>query len=306
MLPPSWLTALCGRCGADPDLRLLLVGPPEVADEVLGALARPTARTGSRCGRSGAAVGMADPPQRASRSDTTVRARPPPRWREGEADALVSAGATGAIVTAAVLGLGRWPRVRRPALVATLPAVAGPVVLLDVGGSLEPGPATLARHAAARRRVRRRRPRRRRAAGRPALGRHRAGQGRPRPPRHRPRARRPQRWAATPATSASSRGTTSPRRPRRRGRHRRLHRQRAAQGHRGRVRPGRRPAGRRRRAPGRGAAGRRRHRRRLPRRRRGRGRRLRHRARRPPAPPPGDRPDRARWPHGRPIRTATR
>ncbi|MFC5945796.1 phosphate acyltransferase PlsX, partial [Micromonospora harpali] len=60
---------------------------------------------------------------------------------------MVSAGSTGATVTAAALGVGRWPHVGRAALVATLPAVAGPVVLLDVGGSLEPGPATLARHA---------------------------------------------------------------------------------------------------------------------------------------------------------------
>ncbi len=61
--------------------------------------------------------------------------------------ALVSAGATGPTVTAAALGLGRWPDVRQPALVTTVPASAGPVVLLDVGGSLEARPAILARHA---------------------------------------------------------------------------------------------------------------------------------------------------------------
>src|SRR5262249_12684216 len=42
----------------------------------------------------------------------------------------------------------RLPGVRRPALAATLPAVAGPVVLLDVGGSFDTGAATLSRHAA--------------------------------------------------------------------------------------------------------------------------------------------------------------
>jgi phosphate acyltransferase len=131
--------------GVDPDLCLLLVGPQAVADEVLGALPadqrhRVTVRV------AGAAVGMADPPQRASRSDTTLRAAAA-AVAEGEADALVSAGATGAIVTVGVLGFGRWPRVRRPALVTTLPALAGPAVLLDVGGSLDARPGILVGNA---------------------------------------------------------------------------------------------------------------------------------------------------------------
>ncbi|MGC4805320.1 phosphate acyltransferase PlsX [Micromonospora sp. DT233] len=129
---------------ADPGLHLLLVGPTEVAEGLLGAL-EPAHRARVTVRPVRTAVGMADHPV-AARAESTVRAAVT-AVREGAADALVSAGATGATVTAAALGLGRWPHVRRPALVATLPAVAGPVVLLDVGGSLEPGPATLARHA---------------------------------------------------------------------------------------------------------------------------------------------------------------
>ncbi|WP_091274798.1 phosphate acyltransferase PlsX [Micromonospora haikouensis] len=129
---------------ADPDLHLLLVGPAEVADELIGAL-DPAQRARVTVRPVRAAVGMAENPV-AARADSTVRTAAT-AVRDGLADAMVSAGSTGATVTAAALGLGRWPHVRRPALVATLPAVAGPVVLLDVGGSLEPGPATLARHA---------------------------------------------------------------------------------------------------------------------------------------------------------------
>ena len=88
----------------------------------------------------------AGPADHAPRADSTVRAAVS-AVRDGAADALVSAGSTGATVSAAALGFGRWTDVRRPALVASLPAVSGPVVLLDVGGSLEPRPATLARHA---------------------------------------------------------------------------------------------------------------------------------------------------------------
>jgi glycerol-3-phosphate acyltransferase PlsX len=130
---------------ADPDLHLLLVGPPEVADGLLGALA-PADRDRIAVRPVHGAVAMTDEPGYGSRTDTTVRAAVA-AVVDGTADALVSAGATGATVTAAALGLGRWPDVRRPALVATLPAVAGSVVLLDVGGSLEASPATLARHA---------------------------------------------------------------------------------------------------------------------------------------------------------------
>ncbi|WP_231921578.1 phosphate acyltransferase PlsX [Micromonospora auratinigra] len=129
---------------SDPDLHLLLVGPTEVADGLIAALdPEQRARVTVRPVRT--AVGMADHPT-AARAESTVRSAVN-AVRDGIADALVSAGSTGATVTAAALGLGRWTGVRRPALVATLPAVAGPVVLVDVGGSLDAGTAALARHA---------------------------------------------------------------------------------------------------------------------------------------------------------------
>lgn len=131
--------------GADPDLHLLLVGPPEAADEPLAALTGP-ARARVRIQPVRDAVGMADAPVRASDTGTTVGAAVA-AVTAGSADAIVSAGATGATVTAAAVGLGRWPGVRRPALVATVPAVTGPVALLDVGASLEARPGVLARHA---------------------------------------------------------------------------------------------------------------------------------------------------------------
>lgn len=130
---------------ADPDLHLLLVGPPEAADRAVAALA-PDERARVEFCAVRDAVGMADVPARAGRTGTTVGAAVA-AVADGRADAMVSAGATGASVTAAVVGLRRWPEVRQPALVATLPGLTGPVTLLDVGGSLEPRPALLARHA---------------------------------------------------------------------------------------------------------------------------------------------------------------
>jgi phosphate acyltransferase len=142
---------------ADPDLQLLLVGPPDAADAVVAGLSpgdrtrvshipvptdRSTPYRNGALARTPAGAAL----MRAGRVGTTVRAAVA-AVAEGTACALVSAGETGSTVTAAALGLGRWPGFRRPALVATLPAIAGPVVLLDVGGSLEAKPATLARHA---------------------------------------------------------------------------------------------------------------------------------------------------------------
>jgi glycerol-3-phosphate acyltransferase PlsX len=126
-------------CSVDSDLHLILVGPSEVADGAVSAFP-------SRIRTLPAVnvVRMADVPIRAARQDTTVRTAVA-AVAAGEADGFVSAGASGAAVTAAVLGLGRW--VRRPALAATLPSLAGPVVLVDVGGSVEASVSALAQHA---------------------------------------------------------------------------------------------------------------------------------------------------------------
>ncbi|HEV8569486.1 MAG TPA: phosphate acyltransferase PlsX [Actinoplanes sp.] len=98
--------------------------------------------------------------RRVSRDNAGRTSRPAESWVEsgvrtavlavaqGLADAAVSAGNTGATVTSAALGLGRWPGVRRPPLAAVLPTAAGRVVLLDVGSSVDSDENTLAMHAA--------------------------------------------------------------------------------------------------------------------------------------------------------------
>jgi glycerol-3-phosphate acyltransferase PlsX len=55
---------------------------------------------------------------------------------EGRAQAIVSAGNTGAVMAAAVKHLGRIPGVDRPALAAVLPNRSGSTVLLDVGANV--------------------------------------------------------------------------------------------------------------------------------------------------------------------------
>ena len=132
-------------CSADPELNLLLVGPQVDADEVVGVLGIGAGHRVTTLAAYGA-VGMSDPPVRAVRQNTTVQSAVG-ALRAGTAHALVSAGASGAVVTAAAHGLGRFPGVRRPVLAATLPSLAGPVVLLDVGASTDVSAFDLAWHA---------------------------------------------------------------------------------------------------------------------------------------------------------------
>ena len=56
---------------------------------------------------------------------------------EGKADAVVSAGNTGAMLAAGLLVLRRIPGVRRPAIAVTIPARRGPTVLLDSGANAD-------------------------------------------------------------------------------------------------------------------------------------------------------------------------
>jgi len=65
------------------------------------------------------------------------------------ADAFVSVGHTGAAVAAAVLGLGKVGGMSRPALAVVVPALSGPVVLVDAGAAPDATPDVLRQFALA-------------------------------------------------------------------------------------------------------------------------------------------------------------
>jgi glycerol-3-phosphate acyltransferase PlsX len=67
--------------------------------------------------------------------------------REGRADAVVSAGHTGAGVASAIVHLGRLPGVDRPALAIQLVTDHGPFVLLDIGATTDSTGRNLAQYA---------------------------------------------------------------------------------------------------------------------------------------------------------------
>ncbi|MBA2711965.1 MAG: phosphate acyltransferase PlsX [Rubrobacteraceae bacterium] len=121
------------------DDELLLVGKPEVIEPELGP--DPPANVSLRS--SGEAVGMDEEPS------ATLRANPDASIavaaqmvRDGEADALFSAGNTGATVAAALLRVGRLEGCRRPAIATMLP-FHSPVLLLDAGATVSCRPQDL-------------------------------------------------------------------------------------------------------------------------------------------------------------------
>src|SRR5258706_3249227 len=61
-----------------------------------------------------------------------------------QADAVVSAGNSGAMLACSIFGLGRLPGIERPAIVTVLPTPSGPLVLCDSGANTEPKPSQLA------------------------------------------------------------------------------------------------------------------------------------------------------------------
>jgi phosphate acyltransferase len=67
--------------------------------------------------------------------------------QEGRADAVVSAGNTGAVLAAGLLELRRIPGVMRPAIAVPIPAQNGPSVLLDAGANADARPEHLVQFA---------------------------------------------------------------------------------------------------------------------------------------------------------------
>ena len=198
----------------------------------------PTASTSSSSARPGSTRTGSSWSSRPTGSRwTTSRPRPCARSRtrrssprvravaDGRADAVVSAGNTGAMLAAGLLHLRRLPGVLRPAIAVPLPTAKGPSVLIDAGANADTRPEHLLQFALHGRGLRAGDPRRRPAAGLPALDRRGAREGQPAHARGARAARRER-----PRLRRQRRGARPARGRRRRLRLRRLHRQRGAEG----------------------------------------------------------------------------
>jgi glycerol-3-phosphate acyltransferase PlsX len=111
---------------------IFLVGDKSLVEPEIGSEAPPNLSLQE----AGGAVGMDEDPTSAlrARPDASV-AVAAELVRGGEADALFSAGNTGATVAAALLRIGRLENCRRPAIATVLP-LRSPVLLLDAGATI--------------------------------------------------------------------------------------------------------------------------------------------------------------------------
>jgi glycerol-3-phosphate acyltransferase PlsX len=122
------------------EVEVKLVGPPEAIEPLLGAGLSGRIEVIPALER----IGPDEPPALAVRrkpGSSIVRGME--AVRDGEADALVSAGSTGAVMAASVLTLGVLPGVDRPPVGALFPTATGRVLVLDVGANVDTRPAQL-------------------------------------------------------------------------------------------------------------------------------------------------------------------
>jgi len=98
------------------------------------------------------AIGMNDSPVEAvrtmRRSSLVVMAREASRHAlpGKRLDAIISAGNTGACVSAAQMFMRRLPSVHRPGIAVIVPTFHGPIVIIDVGANIQPKPHHLAQY----------------------------------------------------------------------------------------------------------------------------------------------------------------
>ena len=128
-------------------VRVILVGQPEVIRAELARFSRPSVAIEIK--PASEVITMHDHPAQAFRrkkdSSVHVGAR---LVKDGQADAFVSAGNTGAVMTAAKFIMGTLPSVDRVALAAPFPNARGTAsVLLDVGANVDSKPEHLLQFA---------------------------------------------------------------------------------------------------------------------------------------------------------------
>jgi phosphate acyltransferase len=128
---------------AHPDVELILVGDTDTVGGIAGPLP-----DNVRIVHAGSVVGMDEHPAQAIREkkDSSILVATQ-LVRDGEADAVVTAGHTGAGMAAGILKLGRLPGVDRPGLAVQMVTDTGPMVLIDIGANPDSTPENLAQYA---------------------------------------------------------------------------------------------------------------------------------------------------------------
>jgi glycerol-3-phosphate acyltransferase PlsX len=143
---PGEIVAGALRAAEELDVRVLLIGREEAIEPLLPS----TLPAGLDVVDARDVIEMGDDPitsVRRQKDSSLVRCAE--AVRDGKADAMISAGNTGAAATAAVLRLGRLKGVAAPAIVVPIPVGLDehPQVLVDAGAVVDPHPERLAQFA---------------------------------------------------------------------------------------------------------------------------------------------------------------
>ncbi len=132
---------------ADEKMAILLVGPEAQLHDVLDAHPE-TPTEAIRIIDAPEVIGMGEAPSTAVKQKTSSSIhRGLAAHHDGQADAFVSAGNTGAIMAASMFILQRIPGVERPSITGFFPTLKGSSVVLDIGSNVDCKPAHLLQFA---------------------------------------------------------------------------------------------------------------------------------------------------------------
>src|SRR5437762_2132957 len=136
---PEEIVAGARRAADELGVPVALVGRPEAIGDAGGLEVIPAAEV----------IGMDDDPaQGIRRKKDSSLVRCAEAVRDGRADAMVSAGNTGATMASALLRMGRIRGIARPAIVTPIPGPRPtPTLLLDVGATVDCAPEWLGQFA---------------------------------------------------------------------------------------------------------------------------------------------------------------
>ncbi|MBI2884746.1 MAG: phosphate acyltransferase PlsX [Candidatus Omnitrophica bacterium] len=129
-----------------PDIEIVLIGDQAAIERQLARYPKPPANLSII--HASEIIGMEESPVASIRKkrDSSINVGID-RLKTGAVDAFVSAGNTGAMVSAATLFLGLLPGIERPGIAIVLPGVKGDTLLIDVGANIDPKPAHLFQYA---------------------------------------------------------------------------------------------------------------------------------------------------------------
>jgi phosphate acyltransferase len=141
--PTEIVPGVLDYAGSNPADELILVGDTATLIRIAGELP-----PNVRVVHAGSVIGMDEHPAMALREkrDASILVATD-LVKTGEADAVVTAGHTGAGMAAAILRLGRLAGVERPGLAVQLITDSGPLVLIDIGANPDSTPEHLAQYA---------------------------------------------------------------------------------------------------------------------------------------------------------------